>query len=313
MNSSHDAFSLGCPRCGQTNDSDARFCKHCAFSFETPTAYDEGFETQVNTSTATGPTTSPSRAGTGLIVVLVVVVLILFAAVAALLIRSRDTASAQPNAEAQSTTPQLGSRAQSIEEKILRGETLSTADIEGISTAELRILRNVHFARHGRKYDRPGLGDYFFSRSWYKPSETYTDNQLTATDKANVNLILTLEKPETVAQSTPAPTPTATPFSSNGALTQESAQDTIDRFVTANGSGQIRIRGGVRELPAENAATAELDLIGFVDSKGRSLSGKPTTAVWSKYTDGRWALTKVHVRLPESYGYVTYSPTIYVR
>ncbi len=91
------------------------------------------------------------------------------------------------------STLTLSEKGQQIEEKILRGESLSASDLEGFSTPELRILRNVHFARYGRKYDKGGLGDYFFTRPWYKPRDDYNESMITSNDKGNVNLILAAE------------------------------------------------------------------------------------------------------------------------
>lgn len=108
-------------------------------------------------------------------------------------------------------------------------------------------------------------------------------------------------------------TPNQPTTSSNGTLTTTSAQAAIDRFVSVNGAGRITIKGGVREISSENGAVAELNLEQFIDSKGRNLTGKPATATFSHYTDGRWALTKVYVRIPESYGYVDYQVVIEVR
>ena len=108
----------------------------------------------------------------------------------------------------------------------------------------------------------------------------------------------------TVQPSVPGPT----------SLTAESAQGTIDRFVELHGSGRIFTRGGVREIPAQNAAVVEINVDDFVDNeKQRVFRGKPARATFSRYTDGRWALTEIYIQLPEAYGFVKWSPTIYVR
>lgn len=101
--------------------------------------------------------------------------------------------------------------------------------------------------------------------------------------------------------------------SDSSKLTTEKAQDAIDRFAKANGTGRIRIKGGVREIPAQNSATAEVDVDEWTDNERRQFKGKPAVAGFSHYSDGRWALTEFVVRLPESYGSVTWKPTIEVR
>ena len=42
-------------------------------------------------------------------------------------------------------------------------------DIAGLSSAEIRILRNSIFARHGRYFKDPELQAYFNSQPWYSP------------------------------------------------------------------------------------------------------------------------------------------------
>lgn len=109
------------------------------------------------------------------------------------LIESRNAANTANSNAAQGATVTLGAKAQKAEEKILRGETLTPDDISGITNDELRIVRNVSFARYGRKYERPGLGDYFYTKSWYKPNDNYSDSMVTAIDKVNIDLIIGME------------------------------------------------------------------------------------------------------------------------
>ena len=80
------------------------------------------------------------------------------------------------------------------ESKILAGQRLSPADLEGLSQLELRRLRNTVYARHGRIFERPEMRRYFNARPWYNPRPDYTDAELTAADQANVQLILQAEK-----------------------------------------------------------------------------------------------------------------------
>lgn len=42
-------------------------------------------------------------------------------------------------------------------------------DIVGLSSDEIRIMRNSIFARHGRYFKDPALQEYFNSQSWYHP------------------------------------------------------------------------------------------------------------------------------------------------
>jgi len=104
------------------------------------------------------------------------------------------------------------------------------------------------------------------------------------------------------AASTPAP----------NVLTTEKAQNAINQFMSNKG-GSLRIRGGVREVPSENSAVAELDIDNFTaDNKiysGDRWNGK---AIFSKYSDGRWSLTKIHLTNPGSYAWQAWDMTIEV-
>jgi serine/threonine protein kinase, bacterial len=47
---------------------------------------------------------------------------------------------------------------------------VTDADLAGKDGFELDIMRNSIFARHGRKFDTPGIQDYFNQQSWYRPT-----------------------------------------------------------------------------------------------------------------------------------------------
>ncbi|HJQ24452.1 MAG TPA: protein kinase [Blastocatellia bacterium] len=79
------------------------------------------------------------------------------------------------------------------ESKLLNNELLDKNDLAGIADADLRLLRNMVYARHGRIFDAPDLQRYFSTRSWYRPRSDYSDTDLTANDRANVALIRSAE------------------------------------------------------------------------------------------------------------------------
>jgi serine/threonine protein kinase len=76
-----------------------------------------------------------------------------------------------------------------VETKIVAGSVLSPADILGLSVSELRRLRNTVFARHGRTFESSELQNYFNSRPWYSPRSGFIDAELTASDRANIELL----------------------------------------------------------------------------------------------------------------------------
>ena len=127
----------------------------------------------------------------------------------------------------------LGDKAKALEKKILNDEAVNETDLQGLSATELRILRNVNFARHGRKYDRPGLGDYFYNQYWYTARDDFKDADLTANDKANAKLIQSVES-RLASSSASSPSPTS---SSSSASTATSAASGISSSSSSDISG----------------------------------------------------------------------------
>jgi hypothetical protein len=95
-------------------------------------------------------------------------------------------------------------RAASAEALLVGGEAITEKDLAELGLAELRILRNTIFARHGRLFESPGLQRYFGSRSWYKPNAAYSDDLLTDADRANLEVLAIAERQTKVAQATTA-------------------------------------------------------------------------------------------------------------
>ena len=73
---------------------------------------------------------------------------------------------------------------------------LTEEDLEGLSSAQLRLARNEIFARHGRIFGSSDLQEYFESKPWYKgtaDSEEFQDSVLSETESKNVEFILAHE------------------------------------------------------------------------------------------------------------------------
>ncbi|MDQ3132281.1 MAG: YARHG domain-containing protein, partial [Acidobacteriota bacterium] len=223
MNEPFETVQKICPNCGKATDTDARFCKYCAFDLNS-SGINQSVSTEIN-QTRTKNNTPIILGVAGLLVVGIVgLIIFLYAS------KPNQTVAENVNSVLQepASTLTLGEKAQQLEEKILRGEALSAGEFEGVSAEELRILRNVHFARYGRKYEKPGLGDYFYSRSWYKPSDDYKDSLINVTDKDNINLIVAAEavlNNQTLAAVSPTATPEteASPTPVTGELTRDVA------------------------------------------------------------------------------------------
>lgn len=69
---------------------------------------------------------------------------------------------------------------------------VTEADLAGKSGYELDIMRNTVFAVHGRRFDTPGLQDYFNQQSWYNPRyspKQFPVNLLSKLEMENVEYI----------------------------------------------------------------------------------------------------------------------------
>jgi hypothetical protein len=62
---------------------------------------------------------------------------------------------------------------------------ITEADLVGRSLVELAILRNVIYARHGHRFYRPWLTQYFSSQPWYRPTRIVADSELTELERRN--------------------------------------------------------------------------------------------------------------------------------
>jgi serine/threonine-protein kinase len=80
-----------------------------------------------------------------------------------------------------------------VESKILNGDALSAADLAGLNSFDLRLLRNTVYARYGRVFDSPDLQQYFAKRSCYRPRSDYSDSDLTPVDRSNAAIIKSAE------------------------------------------------------------------------------------------------------------------------
>ncbi len=74
-------------------------------------------------------------------------------------------------------------------------QTVALTDdlLNGLTMMELRMIRNEIWARHGRKFDSPGIRQYFEWRDWYKPLKDQSKVKISETEQQNVNLILARE------------------------------------------------------------------------------------------------------------------------
>lgn len=70
---------------------------------------------------------------------------------------------------------------------------ITEAELHGKSNAELRVMRNEVYARHGRVFQAGDLHTYFSQRPWYRQNPSYSDTLLTEVDSQNIKVIQEFE------------------------------------------------------------------------------------------------------------------------
>ena len=70
---------------------------------------------------------------------------------------------------------------------------LTEDKLVNLNILELRIMREEFYARRGKKFDAPGIRDYFAWRDWYKPIKNQKLVKLNATEQKNVDLLAAYE------------------------------------------------------------------------------------------------------------------------
>lgn len=77
-------------------------------------------------------------------------------------------------------------------------DKLTRADLEGLTKEQLRLARNEIYARHGMIFGVEDLDTYFATKSWYKPTVSFTEFyetvEMSLIEEANVTLIQQVEK-----------------------------------------------------------------------------------------------------------------------
>ena len=66
---------------------------------------------------------------------------------------------------------------------------LTEGDMNGLSSRDLKIMRNEIFARHGFKFQTREMRDYFNNQAWYKPVNDDVSGLLSSVEASNVDFI----------------------------------------------------------------------------------------------------------------------------
>jgi hypothetical protein len=67
------------------------------------------------------------------------------------------------------------------------------SDIKGLTSWDLKIMRNEIYARHGYIFKTDDMKNYFFQQNWYNPKYNNVEPMLTAIEKKNINFIKSYE------------------------------------------------------------------------------------------------------------------------
>lgn len=70
---------------------------------------------------------------------------------------------------------------------------VTRAELQGLSSNNLAILRNSIYARHGYIFKKAFYKNFFSSFSWYNPRFSNVESKLSEIEKANVQLIKSME------------------------------------------------------------------------------------------------------------------------
>ena len=71
---------------------------------------------------------------------------------------------------------------------------LTDKDLQSLDKAQLRLMRNAVYARHGMMFKSMDLQSLWECYAWYRPNPDYSDDLLTDTDRANIELIREFER-----------------------------------------------------------------------------------------------------------------------
>lgn len=73
-------------------------------------------------------------------------------------------------------------------------EYVTVADLYGKSQAQVALMRNEIYARHGYIFKNESYNKYFNSKDWYVPNKNFNENMLSELEKRNKDFIVEYEK-----------------------------------------------------------------------------------------------------------------------
>lgn len=77
--------------------------------------------------------------------------------------------------------------------ELFENKLIADSMLRGLSLHELRLLRNEIYARHGRIFKTMWIQQYFGGQPWYDPKEDFKDEEISGSDKTNIETIVKYE------------------------------------------------------------------------------------------------------------------------
>jgi hypothetical protein len=77
--------------------------------------------------------------------------------------------------------------------ELFENKLIAERMLRGLSLHELRLLRNEIYARHGRIFKTMWIQQYFGGQPWYDPKEDFKDEEISGSDKTNIETIVKYE------------------------------------------------------------------------------------------------------------------------
>jgi hypothetical protein len=77
--------------------------------------------------------------------------------------------------------------------ELFENKLIADSMLRGLSLHELRLLRNEIYARHGRIFKTMWIQQYFGGQPWYDPKEDFKDEEISGSDKTNIETIVRYE------------------------------------------------------------------------------------------------------------------------
>ncbi len=80
-----------------------------------------------------------------------------------------------------------------LEEPAQLDRLVTVEQLSKLSRRDLRILRNMVYARRGRTFESAVVNGFFKNAAWYAPDKAYSDDRLNEIDRKNIAIVRSVE------------------------------------------------------------------------------------------------------------------------